>query len=101
MDDLFFKQDPDKDDFDFEEEEDDLDDGSPEDDELDISEMGDTLYFVCDYCGEENELFVDRTVANRQQFTEDCEVCCRPNLVTIVIEDAENIWIDAEREDDA
>lgn len=96
MNDLFFKLDPDEDDFDFEEEEDDLDEG-----DLDISEMGDTLYFVCDHCGEENELFVDRTVANRQQFTEDCEVCCRPNLVTIVIEDAENIWIDAEREDDA
>jgi hypothetical protein len=31
----------------------------------------------CPHCGQFFDLFVDTSVA-RQQFTTDCEVCCRP-----------------------
>ena len=32
---------------------------------------------ICPYCGQKFELAVDTSVAE-QQFTTDCEVCCRP-----------------------
>ena len=42
------------------------------------------------FCGEENELLVDVSVGRRRRFTEDCAVCCRPNLITLVVgEDGE------------
>jgi len=36
----------------------------------------------CPYCGESVELLVDATLPS-QQYVEDCEVCCRPMVVTI------------------
>lgn len=41
--------------------------------------------FICAYCGEENELFVEPEDGNEQQLTEDCLVCCRPNALTVRI----------------
>jgi len=69
--------------------------------EADSSEAGGMETFACAFCGEENEVFIDRTVSKRQQFTEDCEVCCRPNLVTVYIDPDASVWVDAEREDEA
>jgi hypothetical protein len=43
----------------------------------------DVLNWVCQYCGEENEIWVDLTVLENQDFIEDCEVCCRPNIILI------------------
>lgn len=40
-----------------------------------------TFPLFCPYCGEEVELFVESDVAG--QFIQDCEVCCRPWLVTV------------------
>lgn len=70
------------------------------DDEADESEAGGVETFVCAFCGEENEVFVDRTVSKRQQFTEDCEVCCNPNLITIYLDPEGIAWVEAEREDE-
>jgi len=41
----------------------------------------------CACCGELNETFVDPTAGNRQEFVEDCRVCCRPNVITAVYND--------------
>ena len=41
-----------------------------------------TVAVLCPYCGERVELLVDATLPH-QQYVEDCEVCCRPMLVTI------------------
>ena len=38
--------------------------------------------FTCPYCGAEISMLLD-TSLRRQQYVEDCEVCCRPMLVTI------------------
>ena len=57
--------------------------------------------YWCAFCGEENEVFVDGSGARRQQFTEDCTVCCRPNLLTITIGYDDSVTIDVEREYDA
>jgi hypothetical protein len=53
--------------------------------------------FICAYCGEENDLFVDPEGGAHQVLTEDCMVCCRPNVLTIRIEE-KNIFIDSEYE---
>ena len=41
--------------------------------------------YRCAYCGEENELFVEPEGGEEQALTEDCSVCCRPNVLTIRI----------------
>ena len=43
----------------------------------------DVLNWVCQYCGEENQVWVDLTVLENQDFIEDCEICCRPNRILI------------------
>jgi hypothetical protein len=43
--------------------------------------------YECAFCGEENELLVDVSGGRRQSFTEDCAVCCRPNLITLVVDE--------------
>ena len=40
------------------------------------------LTYRCACCGEENEVFVERGIADRQQFVEDCAICCRPMVIT-------------------
>lgn len=57
--------------------------------------------YFCEFCGEENEVFVDASGARTQKFTEDCAVCCRPNLLTIRIERDGEVSIEVEREYDA
>jgi hypothetical protein len=42
--------------------------------------------YRCAFCGEENDLFPDPSGGPRQTFTEDCAVCCRPNLITLAFE---------------
>ena len=41
--------------------------------------------FVCAYCFQENSTTVDPTGGARQEYVEDCEVCCRPNLLVITV----------------
>jgi hypothetical protein len=36
--------------------------------------------------GEENDTFVDPGGGARQVYTEDCAVCCRPNLITATLD---------------
>jgi hypothetical protein len=42
----------------------------------------------CPYCGQSFELVIDTSSA-RQQFTTDCEVCCRPFVVSVECEPGE------------
>ena len=41
----------------------------------------------CAGCGEWNETSVDDSTGRRQQYVEDCQVCCRPNLLTVTYDD--------------
>jgi hypothetical protein len=43
--------------------------------------------YPCAFCGEENEVLVDPSGGRRQTFTEDCGVCCRPNLITLLVDE--------------
>jgi hypothetical protein len=42
--------------------------------------------FICAYCFSENEITVDASGGLLQKYTEDCQVCCRPNRLTIIVE---------------
>jgi hypothetical protein len=37
--------------------------------------------FQCAGCGEWNETGVDESAGSRQSYVEDCQVCCRPNVL--------------------
>ena len=56
------------------------------------------MTYACAFCGEENEVFVDVTGGRCQTFTEDCAVCCRPNLITLTLDDDGDAEIEATRE---
>jgi len=62
-----------------------------------FSSMDFTGTFHCSFCGEENEIFVEPEDGKEQTITEDCSVCCRPNVLTIRII-GEQIIIDSEFE---
>jgi cysteine-rich CPXCG protein len=39
--------------------------------------------FQCAGCGEWNQTTVDESAGRRQSYIEDCQVCCKPNLLAI------------------
>jgi hypothetical protein len=63
--------------------------------------------YHCAFCGEENEVWVDASGnafgsgGARSQLTEDCAVCCRPNLITITVDRDGAVFLDVEQEYDA
>jgi len=55
-----------------------------------------SIGFQCAACGEWNDIVVDSSGASRQVYVEDCQVCCRPNLLTIEYDrDAEEFLVTA------
>jgi len=56
--------------------------------------------YACAFCGEDNDVLVDPSGGLRQTFTEDCTVCCRPNLIMLVF-DGEEVRLDAVQEYEA
>jgi Cysteine-rich CPXCG len=38
---------------------------------------------VCPYCGQANEVALDPGSGARQEYVEDCQVCCRPWRVVV------------------
>lgn len=51
---------------------------------MDLEEIG----FDCPHCGEAISVLADVSVA-RQEYVEDCEVCCRPMRLVIVVDDGD------------
>jgi len=39
--------------------------------------------YLCAGCGEWNETTVDESGGYRQRYVEDCQVCCRPNVLRV------------------
>ena len=39
--------------------------------------------FQCAGCGEWNETNVDSSAGRRQQYIEDCQVCCKANVLSV------------------
>lgn len=42
--------------------------------------------FLCPYCGEALFTRLDLTGGRKQEFIQDCEICCRPILIRIEFE---------------
>jgi transcription elongation factor Elf1 len=45
-------------------------------------------YFCCPYCGEQISMVLDLSV-DRQNYVEDCEVCCNPIEISYTVEEEE------------
>lgn len=55
---------------------------------------------MCPYCGETVEIALDPGSGPRQEYVEDCQVCCRPWNVSVRY-DAEGIaFVEAEASDE-
>ena len=48
-----------------------------------------SINYSCAYCGEINSTFVDPSQGKSQQYIEDCQVCCRPNLLNVFFDEWE------------
>ena len=49
--------------------------------------MDDSFAVSCPYCGEEIDLYIEPDV--RGDLVQDCEVCCNPWLVRVVVDEDE------------
>jgi hypothetical protein len=55
--------------------------------------------YICAFCGEVNTTFVDLSVGSQQSYVEDCQVCCRPNILYLHInEETLDVEIESEQE---
>jgi hypothetical protein len=62
--------------------------------------MVESLHAACPYCGESIELLVDAS-AGSQRYVEDCQVCCRPMVVTVLVDAAGEVEVGLAGEDEA
>jgi cysteine-rich CPXCG protein len=44
--------------------------------------------FQCAGCGEWNSTSVDESAGRRQRYVEDCQTCCRPNVLSVEYDNA-------------
>ena len=54
--------------------------------------------YICPYCAQPNSLETDVSGGRQQVFVTDCEVCCRPIRITLVLDVNGEAVIDAEAE---
>ena len=57
------------------------------------------LEYLCPYCGEKLFLEVDLSGGPRQQFIQDCEVCCHPVKIRLELKEGEVSSFSAESSD--
>ena len=56
-----------------------------------------SAHLACPYCGEPIEIVVDPSIG-RQEYIEDCHVCCKPIHLRVVMDAAGEPTIDARGE---
>lgn len=52
-------------------------------------------FFQCPYCWEDISMLIDMS-QRHQSYIEDCEVCCNPIQLSIIVEDVEVLSFQAE-----
>jgi hypothetical protein len=58
------------------------------------------IVWICQYCGVSNSVWVDLTIDGKQDFIEDCRICCRPNRIIIIKDSEDNLSIEARLSDE-
>ena len=61
-------------------------------------ELRDEARYVCGACGEEIVVTLDASAGESQTYTEDCPVCCRPNVIHVELDDdgSARVWAELE-----
>ena len=49
--------------------------------------MQTTAEYYCAFCGEPSTTFVDISGGMEQSYIEDCQVCCRPNVLYVRLDE--------------
>lgn len=57
------------------------------------------LVISCPYCGEKLDVSVDCSV-DYQQYIEDCQVCCRPMVLSVSVDEHGQAQINVSHEDE-
>jgi DNA replicative helicase MCM subunit Mcm2 (Cdc46/Mcm family) len=60
--------------------------------------MEDEATYICDSCGEEIVIPIDTSAGSRQQYVEDCPVCCHPNVLSVEVDESGEIRVWSEHE---
>ena len=62
--------------------------------------MHDETSYICDACGEEIVVPLDLSQGSRQEYVEDCPVCCRAILIHVEIDEqgSVNAWAELEQD---
>lgn len=53
----------------------------------------DEVGYQCAGCGEWNETTVDSSAGSRQSYVEDCQVCCKPNVLDIRWSPSDGVYL--------
>ena len=43
--------------------------------------------YICAYCLQLNTIVIDSSGGKNQEYVEDCQICCKPNTLKILIDD--------------
>lgn len=54
----------------------------------------DDFTWICQYCGVQNTVWIDLTVEGKQDFIEECRICCRPNRIVVWIDHEDEIHVE-------
>ncbi|MCP4786319.1 MAG: CPXCG motif-containing cysteine-rich protein [Fuerstiella sp.] len=54
--------------------------------------------YICDNCGEEIVVPIDPSEGESQEYTEDCPVCCHPNVISVSVGSEGEVNIDSRSE---
>lgn len=49
--------------------------------------------FQCAGCGEWNQTTVDESAGRNQSYVEDCQVCCKPNVLRVLYDTGEDEFV--------
>lgn len=54
----------------------------------------------CPYCGESIDVLIDGSIRS-QRYIEDCQVCCRPIMLSVRVDEEGAVQVRASAENDA
>ena len=62
-----------------------------------MAALSETRDLGCPWCGAENRLLIDLTAGRRQSYVEDCQVCCQPWEVVVLVDDEGDAEVELRR----